>query len=185
MPKPPAPSLSIDDRLVVAAALDRILYDDPDLFLPEDAATVRRLIPHAPSAWLRLGFRAETQGPSMKGEAAGVGDVRLEGDKKVVEGNVGESTVWRCGQYKIANHGDDLEIWQVTSDEFAQEPKGARLEFNPLGEPERLTFFQPRDIELRIPFTSFAVGVRLGGWQPWKRAGAPAPGSPDRAPDSV
>lgn len=173
MPKPPAPSLSIDDRLVIAAALDRILYDDPDQFSPEDAGTVRRLIPQGRSGWLRLGFRAETQGPSMKGEAAGVGDVRMEGDKTVVEGNVGESAAWRCGQYKITNHGGDLEIWQVMSDEFAQEPKGARLEFDAAGTPEQLTFFQPRDIELRIPFTSFAIGVRLGGWQFWKRA-APA-----------
>jgi hypothetical protein len=165
--------LSIDDRLVIAATLDRIFYDDPDQFSREDAATVRRLIPHSRSAWLRLGFRAESQGPSMKGEAAGVGDVRMEGDKKIVEGNVGESTVWRCGQYKITNHDGDLEIWQVMSDEFAQDPKGARLEFGPTGEPERLTFFQPRDIELRIPFTSFAVGLRLGGWNYWKQA-APA-----------
>lgn len=170
MPKPPAPSLTIDDRMVIAAALDHILYDDPDQFAREDARTVRRLIPHSRSAWLRLGFRAETRDRPMKGEAAGVGDVRMEGDKKVVEGNVGESAAWRCGQYKIANHGGDLEIWQVMSDEFAQEPKGARLEFDASGEPERLTFFQPRDIELRIPFTSFAIGVRLGGWQPWKRA---------------
>jgi len=175
MPTPPTPSLTIDDRLVVAATLDRILYDDPDRFLPEDALTVRRLIPHSRSSWLRLGFRAERQGSSMKGEAAGVGDVRMEGDKSVVEGNLGESTVWRCGQYKISNHGGDLEIWQVMSDEFAQEPKGARLEFDAAGRPERLTFFQPRDIELRIPFTSFAVGVRLGGWQPWKWAGDGAP----------
>ncbi|SMH60699.1 hypothetical protein [Azospirillum agricola] len=170
MPRPPAASLTIDDRLVVAAALDRIFYDDPDHFAPEDAVTVRRLIPQGGSGWLRLGFRAETRGPSMKGEAAGVGDVRLDDEKTVVEGNVGESTAYRCGQYKITNHGGDLEIWQVMSDEFAQEPKGARLEFGAGGEPEQLTFFQPRDIELRIPFTSFAIGVRLGGWQFWKRA---------------
>nr|WP_295829229.1 hypothetical protein [uncultured Azospirillum sp.] len=168
MSKAYLPDLRIDDRMIVAAALDRILYDDPDHFAAEDARTVRRLIPHSRSAWLRLGFRAERQGPSMKGEAAGIGDVRMEGDKKVVEGSVGESATWRCGQYKITNHGTDLEIWQVMSDEYAPEPKGARLEFDERGEPERLTFFQPRDIELRIPFTSLAVGVRLGGWQPWK-----------------
>ncbi|ALG70941.1 hypothetical protein VY88_04235 [Azospirillum thiophilum] len=164
-----APGLRIDDRMIVAAALDRILYDDPDRFAAEDARTVRRLIPPSRSGWLRLGFRAETQGPSMKGEAAGIGDVRMEGDKKVVEGSLGEATNWRCGQYKVANHGGDLEIWQVMSDEYAPEPKGARLEFDARGEPERLTFFQPRDIELRIPFTSLAVGVRLGGWAAWKQ----------------
>lgn len=168
MPRPAAQSLTIDDRLVIAAALDRILYDDPDHFTAEDALTVRRLIPQTRTAWLRLGFRAETQGPSMKGEAAGIGDVRMDGDKKVVEGGIGESAAWRCGQYKIANHGGDLEIWQVMSDEFAEQPKGARLEFDATGEPERLTFFQPRDLELRIPFTDFAVGIRLGGWQEWK-----------------
>ncbi len=169
MPKPPAPSLTIDDRLAIAAALDRILYGDPDQFLAEDAATVRQRIPPSGSGWLRLGFRAESQGPSMKGEAAGVGDVRMEGDKKIVEGNVGEAAAWRCGQYKITNHGGDLEIWQVMSDEFAEDPKGARLEFDATGQPEQLTFFQPRDLELRIPFTSFAIGLRLGGWQFWKR----------------
>lgn len=173
MPRPAAQSLTIDDRLVIAAALDRILYDDPERFAAEDALTVRRLIPQTRTAWLRLGFRAETQGPSMKGEAAGIGDVRMEGDKKVVEGGIGESAAWRCGQYKITNHGGDLEVWQVMSDEFAEQPKGARLEFDAAGTPERLTFFQPRDIELRIPFTDFAIGVRLGGWQEWKKVGAP------------
>ncbi|AWK87525.1 hypothetical protein [Azospirillum thermophilum] len=177
MPRSASSTLSIDDRLVIAAALDRILYDDPDRFAAEDARTVRRLVPYARSSWLRLGFRAETKGPSMRGEGAGgVGDVHMDGDKKVVEGGVGESTVWRCGQYKITNHGGDLEIWQVMSDEFAEHPKGARLEFDPRGEPERLTFFQPRDIELRIPFTSFAIGVRLGGWQDWKQADGHTPG---------
>ena len=166
----PSNSLSVDDRFVIAAALDRILYDDPDHFAADDARLLRRMIPRTRTPWLRLGFRAESQGPSMSGQAAGVGDVKMDGDKKVVEGGVGESPVWRCGQYKISNHGDDLEIWQVMSDEFAEEPKGARLEFGPTGAPERLTFFQPRDLELRIPFTSFAVGLRLGGWQPWKLA---------------
>ncbi|TWA86634.1 hypothetical protein FBZ83_102428 [Azospirillum brasilense] len=165
-----AGSLTIDDRFVIAAALDRILYDDPDQFATEDARLLRRMIPRTRSAWLRLGFRAESQGPSMSGRAAGVGDVKMDGDKKVVEGGVGEAPVWRCGQYKITNHGDDLEIWQVMSDEFAEEPKGARLEYGPTGAPERLTFFQPRDLELRIPFTGIAIGLRLGGWQPWKRA---------------
>lgn len=167
----PGPTaLSIDDRFVIAAALDRILYDDPDRFAAEDARLLRRMIPRTRTAWLRLGFRAESQGPSTSGRAAGVGDVRMDGDKTVREGGVGESAVWRCGQYKISNHGDDLEIWQVMSDEFAEEPKGARLEFGTTGAPERLTFFQPKDLELRIPFTGIAVGLRLGGWQPWKKA---------------
>lgn len=169
-PYPARTGLSIDDRFIVAAALDRILYDDPDHFAAEDALLLRRMIPRTRTPWLRLGFRAETKGPSVGGQAAGVGQVDMEGGKKVVEGGVGESTVWRCGQYKISNHGDDLEIWQVMSDEFAEEPKGARLEFGTAGEPERLTFFQPRDLELRIPFTSFAVGLRLGAWQMWKHA---------------
>lgn len=163
-------ALSIDDRYVVAAALDRILYDDPDRFSAEDARLLRGMIPRTRTPWLRLGFRAESQGPSVTGQAAGVGQVDMDGDKKVREGSVGLATVWRCGQYKISNHGDDLEIWQVMSDEFAEEPKGARLEYGSGGAPERLTFFQPRDLELRIPFTGIAVGLRLGGWQPWKDA---------------
>ncbi len=166
----PAHSLTTDDRFVVAAALDRILYEHPDRFAAEDARLLRRLIPRTRTPWLRLGFRAERQGPSVSGQAAGIGPVDLKGDRKVVERGLGDPPVWRCGQYKISNHGDDLEIWQVMSDEFAEEPKGARLEFGSAGAPERLTFFQPRDLELRIPFTSFAVGLRLGGWQEWKRA---------------
>jgi hypothetical protein len=168
---PPASPLSIDDRMVIAAALDRILYDDPQHFAAEDARTVRRLIPNARTSWLRLGFRAETKGPTMSGEAAGIGQVNMDEDKRVIERGMGEGPLWRCGQYKITNHGTDLEIWQVMSDEFAEEPKGARLEFGPDGEPRALSFFQPRDIELRIPFTKYAIGLRLGGWQEWKLTG--------------
>ncbi|WP_247887350.1 hypothetical protein [Azospirillum sp. SYSU D00513] len=166
----PARPLSIDDRLVVAAALDRILYDDPERFAAEDARLVRGIIPNARTSWLRLGFRAESRGPGMSGQAAGVGQVDMQDEKRVVEKGMGEGPLWRCGQYKISNHGTDLEVWQVMSDEFAEEPKGARLEFGPTGEPRALSFFQPRDIELRIPFTKYAIGVRLGGWQEWKRA---------------
>lgn len=162
--------LSIDERLVVAAALDRILYDDPERFSSEDARLVRRLIPHSRVSWLSLGFRAETQGPSVGGEAAGVGQIDMEGDRKVVQGSVGEGVEWRCGQYKVSNYGEGLEVWQVMSNEFDEQPKGARLEFGSGEDPRRLLFFQPRDITIRIPFTSYHVGLRLGGWGPWKVA---------------
>ncbi len=169
MPTRPVKPLSIDERMVVAAALDRILYDDPERFAAEDARLVRDLIPHTRISWLSLGFRAETQGPSVGGEAAGVGSVDMEGDRKVVEGSVGDGDQWRCGQYKISNYGDGLEIWQVTSNEFDEEPKGARLEFA-AGTPCRLLFFRPRDVAIPIPFTRYHVGLRLGGWGPWKVA---------------
>ena len=168
MPPTPAP-LTIDDRMVVAAALDRILYDDAERFSAEDARLVRRLIPLTRTSWLSLGFRAETQGPSVGGEAAGIGSVDMEGDRKVVEGSVGDGDEWRCGQYKISNYGDGLEIWQVMSNEFDEEPKGARLEFEAAG-PTRLLFFRPRDVAIPIPFTKYHVGLRLGGWGPWKVA---------------
>jgi len=166
----PAKPLTIDERLIVAAALDRMLYDDPERFSADDARLVRGLIPESKVSWLSLGFRAETQGPSVGGQAAGVGEVDMEGERKVVEGSVGDGDEWRCGQYKLSNYGDGLEIWQVMSNEFDESPKGARLEFAPSGEPTRLLFFQPRDLALRIPFTNFHIGLRLGGWGPWKVA---------------
>ncbi|PWC54346.1 hypothetical protein [Azospirillum sp. TSO22-1] len=167
MSRSPVKPLTIDERLVIAAALDRILYDDPERFSAEDARLVRRLIPLTRTSWLSLGFRAETQGPSVGGEAAGVGPVEMEGDRKVTQGSVGEGDEWRCGQYKISNYGDGLEIWQVMSNEFDEEPKGARLEF---ADPIRLLFFRPRDVAITIPFTKYQVGLRLGGWGPWKVA---------------
>ena len=169
MPSPPVKPLTIDERMLVAAALDRILYDDPDRFAADDARLVRSLIPRTRISWLSFGFRAETQGPSVGGEAAGVGSVDMEGDRKVVKGSVGESHEWRCGQYKISNYGDGLEVWQVMSNEFDEQPKGARLEFT-AADPTRLLFFQPRDVAIPIPFTKYQVGLRLGGWGPWKVA---------------
>lgn len=163
--------LPIDDRFTIAAALDRILYDVEDSFSSEDALLVRSLIPSTRSPLLRLGFRAEGRGPSVGGEAAGIGQVDLRDENKTVEGNVGVAKVWRCGQYKLSNSGQDLEIWQVMSDEFAEEPKGARLEFDTAGQPQRLSYFRPRDLELRIPFTRLAIGFRLGNWNEWKKAG--------------
>ena len=168
MAAPPTP-LTIDERLVVAAALDRILYDDPERFSADDARLVRSMIPLTRTSWLSLGFRAETQGPSVGGEAAGIGSVDMEGERKVVQGSVGDGEEWRCGQYKISNHGEGLEIWQVMSNEFDEEPKGARLEFSS-GNPLRLLFFRPRDLAIPIPFTKYHVGLRLGGWGPWKTA---------------
>ncbi|HYH17379.1 MAG TPA: hypothetical protein VD995_02065 [Azospirillum sp.] len=168
MPGPTQP-IAIDDRLVVAAALDRILYDDPERFSADDARTVRGLIPRARTPWLSLGFRAQSRGAGMSGQAAGVGQVDLKGEDTVVKGGIGEGPEWRCGQYKISNRGHGLEIWQVMSDEFDETPKGAWLDIDALGAPERLLFFQPRDIGLRIPFTALHFVIRLGGWREWKR----------------
>ena len=170
MPSPPVKPLTIDERMLVAAALDRILYDDPERFAADDARLVRSLIPHTRTSWLSLGFRAETQGPSVGGEAAGIGSVDMEGDRKVVQGSVGDGDEWRCGQYKVSNYGDGLEVWQVMSNEFDEQPKGARLEFA-AEVPRGLLFFRPRDIAIRIPFTKYHVGLRLGGWGPWKTVG--------------
>lgn len=167
MPSPTDP-LTIDERMLVAAALDRILYDDPDRFAADDARLVRSLIPRTRISWLSLGFRAETQGPSVGGEAAGVGSVDMEGERKVTQGSVGEGAEWRCGQYKVSNYGDGLEIWQVMSNEFDEQPKGARLEFAATDTPRRLLFFRPRDVAIPIPFTKYHVGLRLGAWGPWK-----------------
>lgn len=160
--------MDLTQRLLAAQALDRIIYGDDHVFAADDARYLRRNVPIGRRPWFALKAKGSAPGSSVTGYSPGIGNVEAgrEEDRKFEYSSAREQ-VWRCGQYKLIHERKALEIWAVMSDEFDEDPRGARLEYNVLGEPVRLLAFRPRMLELPIPFVG-TLAIGLSGWVVWK-----------------
>src|SRR4051794_2042585 len=69
------------DRFVVAATVDRLIYDSDTTFEPEDARVLLDVLPHRRTPWIELGVAGKMSGGSTRGFAAGVGNVDLKNHK--------------------------------------------------------------------------------------------------------
>src|ERR1700761_4664871 len=70
------------DRFVIAAVVDRLIYDNDDTFGTEDARVLLDALPRTKSPWIQLGVAGQMSGGSSRGFAAGVGDVQVEDERK-------------------------------------------------------------------------------------------------------
>src|SRR3954447_24284116 len=69
------------DRFLIAATVDRLIYDSESTFSAEDARILLDQVPRKPSPWLQLGIAGKMSGGSTRGFAAGVGDVSIKDNK--------------------------------------------------------------------------------------------------------
>ena len=156
------------DRFLIAALVDRLIYDSEDVFDPEDAPA----LPHRKSPRFEFGIAGRFKGGSTKGYAAGVGDVKLD-DKNNSDFTYSNAkdAYTRAGQWKLiwagGRRGQTIEIEQVMSDPF-EAGRGARLHFDLDGTPNAM------DIRFVRAFTFFFITVMLPGWKPWKKPGKAA-----------
>ncbi|HEX3576844.1 MAG TPA: hypothetical protein VHU42_19765 [Rhodopila sp.] len=159
------------DRFVIAAIVDRLIYDSDSTFDPDDARTLLAELPRKPSPWIQLGVAGKMSGGSTKGYAAGVGDVRLKDDKdRRFEYTTGGDAYTRAGQWKLMWIGKRarqyVEIEQVMAD-ATDDGRGALISYEPDGTPIRM------DIRFNRSFRLFwsPVVIMFPGWKPWKTPG--------------
>ena len=156
------------DRFVIAAAVDRLIYDSDTVFNPDDARLLLQALPHRRSPWIQLGVAGKMSGGSSRGFAAGVGDVELKDEKdRQFQYATGEDAYTRIGQWKLMWIGrrsrQFVEIEQVMADATA-DGRGALICFELDGTPVRM------DIRYNRSFRLFwsPVVILFPGWRPWK-----------------
>ncbi len=156
------------DRFVIAATVDRLIYDSETTFNPDDAGVLLDALPRKPSPWIQLGIAGKMSGGSTKGFAAGVGDVSIKDDKeRQFQYNSSEDAYTRAGQWKlmwIGKRGRQyVEIEQVMAD-ATDDGRGALICYEADGTPIRM------DIRFNRSFRLFwsPVVVMFPGWKPWK-----------------
>ena len=160
------------DRFVIAATVDRLIYGNDSSFSAEDARVLLDVLPRRRSPWIQLGVAGKMSGGSSRGFAAGIGDVRLDDDKKrQFQYSTSEDAYTRAGQWKLMWIGKRtrqyVEIEQVMSD-ATDDGRGALICYEMDGTPIRM------DIRFNRSFRLFwsPVVVMFPGWKPWKTPSA-------------
>jgi len=158
----------VPDRFLIAAIVDRLIYDSGSTFGADDARMLLDELPRKPSPWLQLGIAGKMSGGSSRGFAAGVGDVSIKDNKdRQFQYNSANDSYTRAGQWKLMWIGKRarqyVEIEQVMAD-ATEEGRGALICYEADGTPVRM------DLRFNRSFRLFwsPVVVVIPGWKPWK-----------------
>jgi hypothetical protein len=161
-------TVNMVDRFVIAAVVDRLIYDNDNTFSPAEARALLDALPRKPSPWIQLGVAGKMPGGSSSGFAAGVGDVQIKGDRgRQFQFSTGGDAYTRAGQWKLMWIGKRtrqyVEIEQVMAD-ATEDGRGALISYEADGIPIRM------DIRFNRSFRLFwsPLVVMFPGWKPWK-----------------
>jgi hypothetical protein len=156
------------DRFVIAATVDRLIYDSDTTFNAEDARLLLHALPRKRSPWIQLGIAGKISGGSARGFAPGVGDVRVEDhEDRRFQYTTGDEAYTRAGQWKLMWIGKRaqqyVEIEQVMAD-ATDDGRGALICYETDGTPVGM------DIRFNRSFRLFwsPVIIMIPGWRPWK-----------------
>jgi len=155
------------DRFVIAATVDRLIYDSEETFLAEDAVTLLNALPRGRSPWFEFGVRGKTSGGSTRGVAAGHGNIQVDDKEKKFDYSTASDLYTRAGQWKLLwigrRSGQMVEIEQVMAD-VTDEGRGAQIRYDRDGAPLAM------DIRVNRSFRLFwsPVVIVIPGWRPWK-----------------
>jgi hypothetical protein len=160
------------DRFLIAAAVDRLIYDSDIVFPPQDARILLEVLPRRPTPWIEFGISGKMSGTSNRGYAAGMGDVDVKDDKeRQFEFSTAKDAYTRAGQWKLLWHANRdrqyIDIEQVMAD-ATDEGRGAQIVYEGDGKPLSMNIRVNRSF--RLFWTP--VVIIIPGWRPWK---TPAP----------
>jgi hypothetical protein len=161
-----ARQISADDRLVLSALAERVIFDDAATFSRDDARELdRRLpVPRGPRwlsrLWPDVVVGGSLPGRSASGFAAGVGNMSFKEDGPSFSLDSRGRRVTRAGQWKLIRIGGDIEIEQMMADD-SDEGRTARIDFQ-RGEPVRMC------ILVMVEFCIGRLCFSTGRFRPWK-----------------
>jgi hypothetical protein len=167
-------AVNMVDRFVIAAVVDRLIYDNDATFSADDARVLLDALPRKPSPWIQLGVAGKMSGGSSRGFAAGVGDMQIKDDKdRQFQYSTGGDAYTRAGQWKMMWIGKRtrqfVEIEQVMAD-ATDDGRGALICYEADGTPIRMDIRFNRSFRLLWS----PVVVMFPGWRPWKNPVAPS-----------
>lgn len=156
--------LSLEARLEAHALLDRLTA--PGLtFAREDALRLIELIPVQASRRFTFTGVFRGHGPGMRGRAAGVGDVELEGEGREKQVSWNTPTSHKIGGYAVVHTAGQISIelmWSKTRED--QSGESCMLDYDPeTGEPQEMRVSVQRTLTLL--FIQFAYITYV----PWKK----------------
>ncbi|MBD2749841.1 hypothetical protein IC232_24485 [Microvirga sp. BT688] len=155
--------LDIAARLEAHALLDRLTTDGPT-FSREDARRLIALIPVAPRRRLSFTGVFKSRGPGLRGQAAGIGDVELDGADKERRMSWNTPAFHRIGGYVLTHTPGQIVIelmWIATREDLS----GQSCQLLYEAETE-----EPTAMEISVQKTLTLLFIRLAyiSYVPWK-----------------
>ena len=159
--------LTVEARLEAHALLDRLVQDG-ETFAREDARRLIALIPVSPRRRLSFTGLFQGRGPGQRGQAAGIGDVEVDGEGREKQVSWNAPSVHRIGGYGATHTPGQIAIelmWAETREE--QSGQSCLLLYDPVtGEPRAMQIAVQRTLTLlllRLAYVSYV---------PWKKPDA-------------
>jgi len=157
-------------RLEANSLIDRLVADG-DTFPAEAARRLIDLIPVAPRARVSFMGRFLGQGPDMKGHAAGIGNVKLQGDRTEKSVTLNTPQAHKIGGYTVTHTPGQITIelmWAETKPD--QTGQSCTLEYDPATRhPEAMRIAAQKT--LTFLFLTFGYVTYV----PWKTPDQPRP----------
>jgi hypothetical protein len=158
-----AQDLPLEARLEAHALLDRLTMDGTT-FSREDARRLIALIPVSPRRRFSFTGLFQGRGPGLRGRAAGVGDVELDGEGKERRVSWNAPVSYRIGGYTVTHTPGQVVIdllWIATREDLSGQ--SCQLLYDETG--------MPRAMEISVQQTLTLLFIRLAyiSYVPWKR----------------
>jgi hypothetical protein len=109
-------ALSANERLCLAATIDRLIYGDATTFDPADAAELLRLAPpmtflSVVSTFVSFSAHSTGEGRETEGYAAGIGNVTVNDRTEAFSFDSRGRSLLRVGQWKLHNNTGLFQRW--------------------------------------------------------------------------
>jgi hypothetical protein len=155
--------LDITARLEAHALLDRLTMDGTT-FSRDDARRLIALIPVTPRRRFSFTGLFQGRGSGLRGRAAGVGDVELDGEGKERRVSWNAPVSYRIGGYTVMHTPGQVVIdllWIATREDLSGQ--SCQLLYDETG--------KPRAMEISVQQTLTLLFIRLAyiSYVPWKR----------------
>jgi hypothetical protein len=160
-------TMDANQRLEAHAILDRLVADRAT-FCRADARRLIELIPATRGPRFSFQGKITGRGPTLKGRAAGIGDVKLEGEEQEKNLELNTPTSYRIGGYVVTHTRGQITIELMWSDtKIDQTGQSCLLTYDTnTGEPDAMLL--SKQATLNLLFMSFAYV----SYVPWKSVAA-------------
>ncbi|MFD0465200.1 hypothetical protein ACFQY9_28470 [Microvirga aerilata] len=151
--------LTVEARLEAHALLDRLTRDGPT-FSREDARRLIALIPVSPRRRFSFTGLFQGRGPSLRGQAAGIGEVGVDGEGREKRVSWNAAPVHRVGGYLVTHTPGQVVIdllWIATREDLSGQ--SCQLLYDTeSGEPQAMEISVQRTLTLlfvRLAYISY------------------------------
>jgi len=155
--------MNVDARLEANAILDRLVAGG-STFYRDDAHRLIDLIPLAQSS--RFSFRGKIsgRGPNLKGRAAGIGDVKVQGEVQERNFELNAPATYRIGGYVVTHTPGQIAIELMWSDTKIDQTGQSCLLVYDTSTKEPETMLLSKQVSLNLLF----INLAYVSYVPWK-----------------